>query len=621
VEGKPGWKAHQTNVAADNEQATPSSSGLLGVGRAAWCAGVARRAGIGSLHRREPKGSGDGLVFLAHSTKEISMKHKVLALILVVGFSALPPIDARGSTGANLAVADAELVWVVTTGLRLRSFLSNNPGAFRFDRLIRGLQPEENILGIDFRPATGQLYALGSTSRLYVLDTRSAVATQVGQPFVVLLDGTEFGFDFNPTVDRIRVVSDAGQNLRVHPDTGAVVDFDPNVGGVQPDGNLAYGAMDANAGATPGVVAAAYTNSFLGAPSTVLYDIDSDLDVLTTQNPPNNGGLNTVGSLGIDITAVAGFDISPRTGTAYATVLTPGSTRSRLATVNLATGAMTLLGLFSGVQRVRCLSVQYAPEMVVALQGGNRLRFFASGRPSVITFSLEVRGLQPGESLLGIDVRPATKQLYALGSTSRLYTLSTIDGNATQVGAAPFAVPLEGTVFGFDFNPQVDRVRIVSNTGQNLRVHPDTGAVVDFDPNTGGIQPDLNLAYAAGDPNVTATPSVVAAAYTNNVPGTPSTVLYDIDSALDVLVTQNPPNNGALNTVGAITVGGVPLDLAEIGGFDIAPITNAAFASLTSQSDGIVRLYALNLMTGAATLVGVVGNGSAIVDIAILPRP
>jgi hypothetical protein len=557
------------------------------------------------------------------SEKEVSMKNISLALLLTIVFAPLAALEGRASTDSSslkLNATDAELVWVVTTGNRLRSFLAHAPGAFRFDRLIRGLQQEENILGIDFRPATGQLYGLGSTSRLYLIDTRSAQATQVGSPFVIPLNGTEFGFDFNPTVDRIRVISNMGQNLRLNPDTGAVVDFDPNVPGVQPDGNLAYNPLDPNANAIPSAAGAAYTNNFLGAPSTVLYDLDTSRDVLTIQNAPNNGVLNTVGSLGLDVTDVAGFDISSRTATAYAAVLTAGSTRSQFASVNLATGAISLLGTFSGVQRVRSLSVQLTAETLFALTPDNRIHFFQSGRPSVVTFTLEVNGLQPGEDLLGIDVRPATKQLYGLGSSSRLYRIDTTNGAATSVGASPFVVPLDGTIFGFDFNPQVDRVRIVSNTGQNLRVNPDTGTVVDFDPNTAGVQPDLDLAYAPTDTNVGAVPNVVAAAYTNNVAGTTSTILYDIDSNLDVLATQNLPNNGTLNTTASLTLAGAGLNVSEIAGFDIAPFTNAAFAGLAPTSDGIFRLYTLNLTTGAASLVGVIGSGGPVVDIAVLIR-
>ena len=118
-------------------------------------------------------------------------------------------------------------------------------------------------------------------------------------PFIPALAGTNFGFDFNPTVDRIRVTSDAEQNLRLNPDDGAVT-------GV--DANLAYAAGDPGAGTTPNVAGSAYTNSFAGAGSTTLFDIDNARHALVIQNPPNDGTLTTVGALGTSNDAVA-FDI------------------------------------------------------------------------------------------------------------------------------------------------------------------------------------------------------------------------------------------------------------------------------------------------------------------------
>jgi hypothetical protein len=82
------------------------------------------------------------------------------------------------------------------------------------------------------------------------------------------------------------VVSDADQNLWLNPNDGTLA---------ATDGTLAYAVGDSNAGANPNIVGAAYTNNFAGAISTTLYGIDSNLDILTIQNPPNNGSLNTLG--------------------------------------------------------------------------------------------------------------------------------------------------------------------------------------------------------------------------------------------------------------------------------------------------------------------------------------
>ena len=111
-----------------------------------------------------------------------------------------------------------------------------------------------------------------------------------------------------------------------------------------------------------------------------------------------------------------------------------------------------------------------ARAVLLYATSGNDLARFDSGATGVVT-SVPVSGLQGGETLVGIDVRPANQLLYGLGSSSRLYTINPLTGVATQVGAAG-AFTLNGTSFGVDFNPVPDRLRVISNTGQNLRLDP-----------------------------------------------------------------------------------------------------------------------------------------------------
>lgn len=246
-----------------------------------------------------------------------------------------------------------------------------------------------------------------------------------------------------------------------------------------------------------------------------------------------------------------------------------------------------------------------AQELLVGISSKNRLVFFISTNPGNVDV-VKVTGLQRGEKLLGIDRRPLDGQLYALGSTSRIYVINTTTGVATVVGAGPFTPTLSGTRFGFDFNPTVDRIRIVSNTGQNFRVNPDTGV-------TAGS--DTALAYAIGDAGDGSIPGVAAAGYTNSDSPAPlATTLYDIDSRRDVLVIQNPPNNGTLNTVGALGV-----NVTELAGFDIAGSNEVAYASfqlkLRFGKTKRASLYTINLLTGAATLVGKIGGPFPVSDI------
>lgn len=270
-------------------------------------------------------------------------------LALLVGTA--PGASAQtGSSGGT--------VYAVTASNQLVGFDQNSPGQVSSSVPVTGLASGEVLLGIDFRPATGQLYALGSASQVYTVDPASGTATAVGGPFAPALEGTAFGFDFNPTVDRIRVVSDTGQNLRLNPDTGAV-GTDPATGAATVDGRLAYASDDPNAGAQPGVVGAAYTNNVAGAASTVLYDIDANLGTLVTQDPPNDGVLNTVGSLGFGTGYLVGFDIAASDGRALA-ALQPNGASSRLYAVDLSSGAATDLGAIGAGEAITGLAIPSA---------------------------------------------------------------------------------------------------------------------------------------------------------------------------------------------------------------------------------------------------------------------
>lgn len=255
--------------------------------------------------------------------------------------------------------AHAELIYGVTLEQTLVTIDSSTPGTILRGVAIQGLAANEVIRGIDMRPATNELYALGSFSRLYKIDAATGVATQVGGTFSTLLNGSSFGFDFNPTVDRIRVTSDADQNLRLNPITGAVAAV---------DGNLAYNAGDSGFGLNPNIVGSAYTNNFAGATTTTLYNVDSARDALVIQSPPNAGGLTTVGFLGTDVTDLSGFDISGSTGVAYMVIRDVNLSRSTLWTVNLATGQGTMLGEIGGGAILTSMTVVPTPG-TLALMG------------------------------------------------------------------------------------------------------------------------------------------------------------------------------------------------------------------------------------------------------------
>jgi hypothetical protein len=244
-----------------------------------------------------------------------------------LGLFALTAASAVAVPGAASA---AETFYGVTQDNRLVTFQSDNVTNVEPSHAITGLPGGENIVGLDVRPLNGQLYALGKTSRLYVVNPRTGAARQVGAtPFIPVLAGASFGFDFNPTVDRIRVTSDAEQNLRINPDDGTVAGVDTN---------LAYAPGDPGAGTNPSVGGSAYTNSFAGATSTTLFDIDNARHALVVQNPANDGTLTTVGALGTNNNAVA-FDIGE--GNVGYAVLNGEQNRQNLFRIDLANGHAT----------------------------------------------------------------------------------------------------------------------------------------------------------------------------------------------------------------------------------------------------------------------------------------
>lgn len=486
--------------------------------------------------------------------KQTLLKNARLFTLLLGTAGALTACDDDSN---DVSVNKSDLVFqALSDNNQLLQMNANNVGTAPTPVAITGLQSGEKIMSIDYRPATGQLYGLGSTSRLYVINPTTGAARMIGSgPFTPAINGTTATIDFNPTVDRIRLVTSSGQNLRLNPETGTVAATDGNINGV--------------ANAT--VSAVAYTNSMAGASSTILFDIDPATDKLYRQDPPNDGTLVALGDLGVNATGMAGFDIGGNGNEAFAALTVDN--RSGLYKIDLASGRATRYDDFASNTNIIGVAI---PTMAVAygVDADNNFVTFNPTSPQT-QVSKAITGVQSGERIVGIDMRPLNGQLYGLGSTNRLYTINLSSGAATAVGAG-LPLPLTGTEFGVDFNPTVDRIRIVSNTGINLRVNPADGvATVDGPLNPG-------------------TPGVTAAAYTNNFAGATATVLYDIDSNNDMLYRQDPPNAGTLVSIGALGV-----NTTGVNGFDIGGTSGTGFAVLTVGTTASV--YTINLTTGAAT--------------------
>jgi hypothetical protein len=219
---------------------------------------------------------------------------------------------------------------------QLLTFNARNPERIKDIQAITGLPAGVTLRGIDFRPKTGDLYGVGSDSVVYRVNPVTGIAIAEGPAFTPALSGQAFGVDFNPVVDKIRVVSDAQQNLRLNPDEGTVL---------MQDGNLNPGM--------PQVVAAGYENSsfsFTQPTATTLHVVDAASDTLFTQNPPNNGTLTNPRKLRIDVGLNTGFDVAGANNVGY---LSDQSRRgTELYTVDLPTGKTKSLGRIGGGKRL-----------------------------------------------------------------------------------------------------------------------------------------------------------------------------------------------------------------------------------------------------------------------------
>ncbi len=243
---------------------------------------------------------------------------------------------------------------------------------------------------------------------------------------------------------------------------------------------------------------------------------------------------------------------------------------------------------------------------------------FNSTTPGTLTTVGTVSGIASGYSLLGIDFRPSTGQLYGLAyngtSTAQLYTLNISTAVATAIGGTFNVGQAQGGAgisIGIGFNPAVDLVRVVTGTNGNFRVDPTTGAIVT----TNGV--DGGLAYASNDSGASQSYQITDGDYTTDAR------LYDIDYIRNVLARQNPPNAGTLATVGGLGV--TQVNGARSVGFDIDTNNNAFLSTAIDTDTGFQeRLFNVNLANGTATSLGLIGTNTNFntVDIAVqVPEP
>ncbi|SEG95814.1 protein of unknown function [Nonomuraea solani] len=239
---------------------------------------------------------------------------------------------------------------------------------------------------------------------------------------------------------------------------------------------------------------------------------------------------------------------------------------------------------------------------------GTRMATFTTDLPEQLDWVRRISGLVTDTFVIGIDFRVQDGKFYAVGNHGGIYTISLPTGTQPVIvtKVSQLSMTLKGTAFGVDFNPAADRLRVISDNGQNLRHNLNDGTTVA----------DTNLSNGPGSP----AGGVTAAAYTNNdLDGSTATTLFDINTTTAQIVIQSPANNGLLAPTGAL---GVPV--ATNAGLDIysdlsngKTVSNSAFATVVDSSTGFATLNTVDPLTGAATPVGDEPFPLTITDIAI----
>ena len=540
------------------------------------------------------------------------MKAHVLTLA-IAAISGLGLSACNNDNNDFFAVDTGDTVILTDNGV-IATINKSAPDVLVSTRTVSGLNAGDQLVGIDYRPATGVLYALGNLGNLYTVDPStgratfatalSADAADSTNPFTGISSAERsgpFAVDFNPVADRLRVITNTGANLRINVVTGATTTD--------------------TAIASTAISAAAYTNSAAGTVSTELYDIDEAGDRIVLQNPPNDGTLSTAAPLGVNVNGGASFDIDAANNKGYALLKVNNSygfytidlNALTTPTTNAATVSSPVLSNYFTTNGVRGLALKpnaNSGATAVGLSAANQLIKFAPSSPNTVT-TVNVTGLGAGETLVGIDYRLRTSTanagvLYGLTRNSsnnvgKIYTINTTTGAATFVST--LSVALTDTSYAVDFNPVPDLLRVIGNSGTNLRVNvdgvPSAAAALNGIP--GATVTDTPLTGVAGV-------VVTGAAYTNNFtsPAAPSaTRLLDLDQTNNLLLLQDPPNNGTVSQVGT---GGLGIALGSNVGYDIAGGYNGLSLAVAAGATGPSTLYRVNTTTGAAALAVSVAN-------------
>ena len=254
------------------------------------------------------------------------MKRTIFALALLLALVALAPaqqalfggrVPQAGQSGA--ALPQGVTLFALDNDNTIWRKGPNQPDFRPFVRVGRLFTQEEQLIGIDVRPADGLLYALSDASTIYTIDVTGegkGNVVRISALGVKFAGGVQSLMDFNPVLNALRLIGSNDQNL-------AVVNGNGNLQTTAPQTRITYDPADVNAGADPNLVGGSYTNNLNGATVTIFYGVDASTGSLVTIDPATPGGssatgggkLHTIGRLQtfdsnpLNVTSTADLDI------------------------------------------------------------------------------------------------------------------------------------------------------------------------------------------------------------------------------------------------------------------------------------------------------------------------
>lgn len=509
---------------------------------------------------------------------------------------------------AYLLTSEDAIVGIDLDSLQFARSVRKLPRATTATPVDGFLDLDEVVLDIDYRNSEGALYALtrtGTTGRLIRIDPSTGSFVRVSTLVVdggntpMTLPDVAYTIDFNPVVDRLRIIGSNGSNWRTDVLTGDTLTDMPITGNT--------------------ITGAAYEDTFApGGRSTRLFTLDAGTDSLYLQSPPNNGTQTGQRPLltGTDFTSVDGFDINPSNQAGVAMLTRNGEQRLFQITQSGTGDAASPLGappaLNNGARYKALTLITAANPTVLALSSNNQLYSFNAADPGTLSTALAINGLTAPEKIIGIDLRQSDRKLYALSDASKLYTLDVNTGATTAVST--LSTPLTASVsYTMDFNPLIastgtasNRLRLIGDDDSNAIVEVETGTVTASTPISG--TPD---------------PIVVAAAYSGNYRGSTSTSLLVIDRANAALSEQTITPSTSNPVLGVLTrISELGIMLAGHAGFDISGrLSDNILIMAHAAEPGSSTLYRVNSNNSSELApLGVIGGNTGpqdLIDIAI----